>query len=443
MRVIVIGGVAAGMSAASKLRRADPKAEIAVYERGSFLSYGACGLPYYIGGWNEDPQKLIARTPEKFREMGIETHLRHEVLRVDAARKTVTVRDLDSGREFEDRWDRLMIAVGCRSAAPPVPGYDLPAVFSLRSMEDGLLLHEIARLPGVRHAVIVGGGAIGVEMAEALTRLGKRITLLEGAERLLRPFEPEFSELAARELERNGVTLRLNSRLQAIEEKGDHRLVRTEKEEIACDLVLMAAGIRPETAFLKETGIRMARNGAILVDREMRTSLPDVYAAGDCATCYHRVLEEDYYLALGTAANKTGRIAGANLAGGHEKFAGVLGTAAIKVFDLEMGRTGLSEAEAARTGLPYRTKMITSQDHPNYYPDPSPLAIKLIYDARTRRILGANVAGSHDAVMRTDIFAVAVHAGMTAEELGTVDLAYAPPFASVWDAVHIAANAAK
>ena len=425
MRVIVIGGVAAGMSAASKLRRADPKAEIAVYERGSFLSYGACGLPYYIGGWNEDPQKLIARTPEKFREMGIETHLRHEVLRVDAARKTVTVRDLDSGREFEDRWDRLMIAVGCRSAAPPVPGYDLPAVFSLRSMEDGLLLHEIARLPGVRHAVIVGGGAIGVEMAEALTRLGKRITLLEGAERLLRPFEPEFSELAARELERNGVTLRLNSRLQAIEEKGDHRRVRT------------------ETAFLKETGIRMARNGAILVDREMRTSLPDVYAAGDCATCYHRVLEEDYYLALGTAANKTGRIAGANLAGGHEKFAGVLGTAAIKVFDLEMGRTGLSEAEAARTGLPYRTKMITSQDHPNYYPDPSPLAIKLIYDARTRRILGANVAGSHDAVMRTDIFAVAVHAGMTAEELGTVDLAYAPPFASVWDAVHIAANAAK
>ena len=375
--------------------------------------------------------------------MGIETHLRHEVLRVDAARKTVTVRDLDSGREFEDRWDRLMIAVGCRSAAPPVPGYDLPAVFSLRSMEDGLLLHEIARLPGVRHAVIVGGGAIGVEMAEALTRLGKRITLLEGAERLLRPFEPEFSELAARELERNGVTLRLNSRLQAIEEKGDHRLVRTEKEEIACDLVLMAAGIRPETAFLKETGIRMARNGAILVDREMRTSLPDVYAAGDCATCYHRVLEEDYYLALGTVANKTGRIAGANLAGGHEKFAGVLGTAAIKVFDLEMGRTGLSEAEAARTGLPYRTKMITSQDHPNYYPDPSPLAIKLIYDARTRRILGANVAGSHDAVMRTDIFAVAVHAGMTAEELGTVDLAYAPPFASVWDAVHIAANAAK
>ena len=178
--MIVIGGVAAGMSAASKLRREDPEAEIVVYERGSFLSYGACGLPYYIGGWNEDPQKLIARTPEKFREMGIETHLRHEALRVDPREKTVTVRDLESGREFTDRYDRLMIAVGCRSAAPPVPGYDLPAVFSLRSMEDGLLLHEVARLPGVHHVAIVGGGAIGVEMAEALVKLGKQVTLLEG-----------------------------------------------------------------------------------------------------------------------------------------------------------------------------------------------------------------------------------------------------------------------
>ena len=443
MRVVVIGGVAAGMSAASKLRRTDPDAEIIVYERGSFLSYGACGLPYYIGGWNDDPQKLIARTPEKFREMGIETRLRHEVLKVDPSAKTVRVRDLDSGREFEDRWDRLMIAVGCRSAAPPVPGYDLPAVFSLRSMEDGMLLREVARLPGIRHVVIVGGGAIGVEMAEALTRLEKRVTLLEGAERLLRPFEPEFSELAAQELEKNGVTVKLRTRLQAIEEKGDRRVVRTEGEEISCDLVLMAAGIRPETAFLKDTGIRLARNGAILVDREMRTSLPDVYAAGDCATCYHRVLEEDYYLALGTVANKTGRIAGANLAGGHEKFAGVLGTAAIKVFDLEMGRTGLSETEAQRLGSPVKTKMVSTQDHPAYYPDPSPLFIKLIYDARTRRLLGANVAGPPDAVMRTDVFAVAIHAGMTTEELGMTDLAYAPPFASVWDAVHIAANAAK
>ncbi len=443
MRVIVIGGVAAGMSAASKLRRMDRDAEIVVYERGNFLSYGACGLPYYIGGWNEDPQKLIARTPEEFRAMNIETHLRHEVLRVDPEKRSVTVRNLETGAEFTDRWDKLMIAVGCRSAAPPVPGFDLPAVFSLRSMEDGMLLHEVSRLSGIRHVVIVGGGAIGVEMAEALIRLGKQITLLEGAERLLRPFEPEFSELAAQELERNGVRVMLKTRLQAIEEKGDRRLVRTEKEDISCDLVLMAAGIRPETGFLKDTGIRMARNGAILVDREMRSSLPDIYAAGDCATCYHRVLEEDYYLALGTVANKTGRIAGENLAGGHKKFAGVLGTAAIKVFDLEMGRTGLSETEAQRLGIPYSTKMVSTQDHPAYYPNPQKLVIKLIYETGSRRLLGANTAGSHDAVLRADIFAVAVHAGMSTDELGMVDLAYAPPFASVWDAVHIAANAAR
>ncbi len=443
MRVIVIGGVAAGMSAASKLRRMNRDAEIVVYERGNFLSYGACGLPYYIGGWNEDPQKLIARTPEEFRSMNIETHLRHEVLRVDPENRSVTVRNLESGAEFTDRWDKLMIAVGCRSAAPPVPGFDLPAVFSLRSMEDGMLLHEVSRLSGIRHVVIVGGGAIGVEMAEALVRLGKQITLLEGAERLLRPFEPEFSELAAQELERNGVRVMLKTRLQAIEEKGDRRLVRTEKEDISCDLVLMAAGIRPETGFLKDTGIRMARNGAILVDREMRSSLPDIYAAGDCATCYHRVLEEDYYLALGTVANKTGRIAGENLAGGHKKFSGVLGTAAIKVFNLEMGRTGLSETEAKRLGIPYSTKMVSTQDHPAYYPNPQKLVIKLIYETGSRRLLGANAAGSHDAVLRVDIFAVAVHAGMSTDELGMVDLAYAPPFASVWDAVHIAANAAR
>ena len=443
MRVIIIGGVAAGMSAASKLRRMDAQAEIVVYERGSFLSYGACGLPYFIGGWNDDPQKLIARTPETFREMGIEIHLRHEVTGVDIKEKTVSVRDLESGREYRDRWDKLMVAVGCRSAAPPVPGYDLPAVFSLRSMEDGMLLREVVRLPGVKHVVIVGGGAIGVEMAEALTRLEKQVTLLEGAERLLRPFEPEFSEMAALEMERHGVRILLNTKLQAVEEKGEYRLVRTEKENIRCDLVLMAAGIRPETGFLKDTGILMARNGAILVDREMRTSLQDVYAAGDCATCYHRILEEDYYLALGTVANKTGRIAGENLAGGHSKFAGVLGTAAIKVFDLEMGRTGLSEGEARRMGIAYKTKMVSSQDHPAYYPDPQKIIIKLIYDGRTRRILGANTAGTHDAVMRADVFAVAIHAGMTTEELGMTDLAYAPPFSSVWDAVHIAANAAK
>ena len=443
MKAIVIGGVAAGMSAASKLRRMMPDAEITVYEKGGFLSYGACGLPYYIGDFNTEPGKLIARTPEQYREMNIDCRLHHEVLKVDPEAKKVRVRDLKNGREFEDGYDRLMIAVGCNSVVPPLPGADLPAVFCLRSMEDGLLLREIAHLEGVRHAAVIGGGYIGVEMAEALVHLGRKVTLIEAGDRIMNTFEPEFSELAAQELERNGVRVMIRSAVTAIEETGTSRTVKTAKGDVSCDIVVMAVGVRPATAFLRETGIRMARNGALLVDRELRTSLPDVWAAGDCAMVYHRQMEEEAFIALGTVANKCGRIAGENMAGKHTKFTGALGTAAIKVFDVEFGRTGMTERDAKRLGIECRTKLVTAYDHPAYYPDPEKLTIKLIYEPRTRRLLGANVCGRRNAVMRTDIFAVAIHAGMTTEELGMVDLAYAPPFASVWDAVHIAANAAK
>ncbi|MBR6164340.1 MAG: CoA-disulfide reductase [Clostridia bacterium] len=443
MKAIVIGGVAAGMSAASKLRRVLPDAEITVYEKGGYLSYGACGLPYYIGDFNTDPGKLIARTKEQFREMNIDCRLHHEVLRVDTAAKKVRVKDLSAGTEFEDSYDRLMIATGCNSVIPKLPGADLPSVFYLRSMEDGLLLREIAHVEAIRHVAVIGGGYIGVEMAEALVHIGREVTLIEAGDRIMNTFEPEFSELAAQELERNGVRIMIQSPVTSIEETGRSRLVRTAKGDVSCDIVIMAVGVIPATGFLRETGIRMARNGALLVDREMRTSIGDIWAAGDCAVVYHRLMEEDYFIALGTVANKCGRIAGENMAGGHTKFVGALGTAAIKVFDMEFGRTGMAERDAKRLGTDYRMKLVTAYDHPAYYPDPEKLVIKLIYDARTRKLLGANVCGKRNAVMRTDMFAIAIHAGMTTDELGMVDLAYAPPFASVWDAVHIAANAAK
>lgn len=443
MKAIVIGGVAAGMSAASKLRRVVPDAQITVYERGGFLSYGACGLPYYVGGFNEDPSKMIARTQAAYTEMGIETHLFHEVTHVDPQKKTVTVRNLDTGNVFEDSYDVLMIGTGCNSVSPKIPGADSPFVFYLKTMEDGLLLHEITRLKDVAHVVVVGGGYIGVEMAEALLHLGKKVTLIEGSPRLLASFEPEFSELAAQELERHGVNVLVGCRVEEIAENGSERIVRTSQGDVSCDMIVMSVGVVPATDFLRDTGIRLARNGAILVDREMRTSLDSVWAAGDCAVVYHKLMEEDYFIPLGTYANKCGRIAGGNMAGAHDKFVGALGTAAIKVCDLEMGRTGMSEQDAKRLGVEYKTKLVTANDHPAYYPGPVKLTIKLLYEARTRKLLGANVAGANDAVMRTDIFAVAIHAGMTTDELGMVDLAYAPPFAGVWDAVHIASNAAK
>ncbi|MBR5303026.1 MAG: CoA-disulfide reductase [Clostridia bacterium] len=443
MKAIVIGGVAAGMSAASKLRRVVPDAQITVYERGGFLSYGACGLPYYVGGFNDDPAKLIARTQAQYTEMGIRTQLFHEVTHVDAAARRVTVKDLDSGKIFEDTYDVLMVATGCNSVSPKIPGADSPFVFYLKSMEDGMLLREITRLKDVARVAVVGGGYIGVEMTEALLHLGKQVTLIEGSTRILSSFEPEFSEIAAQELERNGVKVMVGCRVEEIADGGSERVVRTSQGNVGCDMIVMCVGVVPATDFLRDTGIRMARNGAILVDREMRTSIDNIYAAGDCAVVYHRLMEEDYFIPLGTYANKCGRIAGGNMAGAHEKFVGALGTAAIKVCSLEMGRTGMSEKDAVRLGVNYKTKLVTANDHPAYYPDPVKLTIKLVYEARTRKLLGATVAGARNAVMRADIFAVAIHAGMTTDELGMVDLAYAPPFAGVWDAVHIASNAAK
>ena len=443
MKALILGGVAAGMSAASKFKRERQDALVTVYERGNILSYGACGLPYFIGGQNPDPAKLIARTREQFEAAGIRTFPRHEALNVDAAAKKVQVKNHDTGEIFWDDYDVLMIAVGCDSVMPRIEGANLPSVFYIKTMEDGLLFEKIARLKGVNEVVIVGGGYIGVEMAEAMLSLGKKVTLVEAAQRLLAPFEPEFSELAAQELEKNDVTLQLGERVISFSEFGDHRLVRTDRGEYRADVVLAAFGVVPATGFLKDTGIEMARNGALVVDRQQRTSLPDVFSAGDCAVCWHKVAKENYFLPLGTVANKCGRIAGANMAGAHELFEGALGTAAIKVCGLEMARTGLSEADAKRLNIDYAVKLVTASDHPAYYPDSTPLMIKLVYEKRTLRLLGANIAGEKGAVLRGDIFATAIHAGLTTTELGMVDLAYAPPFATVWDAVHIAADAAK
>lgn len=445
MEAIIIGGVAAGMSAASKLKRTLPQARIRVYERGNFLSYGACGIPYYVGGINADPDLLIARSREDFEKQGIQTFLRHEAVSVDPVRCQVRVRDLDSGREFEDGYDRLMIAVGCDSAVLPIPGADLPGVFYLKSMEDGLLLEKILSLPGVRSAVIVGGGYIGVEMAEALLARQLSVTLVEASERLLTPFEPAFSAMAAQELERQGVRLRLNERVSAIEIQGNERAVITAQGSYSADLVIMCAGVVPATGFLKGSGLRLARNGAVMVDRQMRASYEGVYAAGDCAVVYNRVTGEDFFLPLGTVANKCGRIAGGNMAGESEVFAGALGTAAIKACSLEMARTGMSTGDARRLGKDFALSTVKAWNHPAYYPGRQELTIALLYERGTRRLLGANAAGPYGsgAVLRTDMLAIAIHAGMSTDELGMVDLAYAPPFSGVWDAVHIAANAAK
>ncbi|WP_174733625.1 CoA-disulfide reductase [Mesobacillus harenae] len=443
MKLLVIGGVAASMSAASKLSRMDKDAEITVYEKGPVLSYGACGLPYYVSGENDDYTKMIARTKEQFEERGMEIHPNHEVVQVIPEKKEIVVKDLENNRTFSDSYDKLMIGTGTFPVVPPFKGGELDNIHVLKTLGDGIQLKEAVNQQDIHNIVIVGGGYIGIEVAEAMGTLGKNIRVIEMADRIMQAFDKEITDLAEEELIKQGVKLNLGEKVEGFKGDGRVEAVQTDKGTYKADLVLMSIGVKPATKFLEGSGILLAENGAVIIDREMRTNIEDIYSAGDCALVYNKVKEENDYIPLGTNANKTGRLAGANLAGNHDKYVGTLGSAAIKVFDLEMGRTGISESEAADLAIDYTTVFIKSADHPGYYPNQTPLWIKLICEKRTRRILGAQAIGNKGAVLRIDIFAVAIHNNMTADDLGMVDLCYAPPFAGVWDAVHIASNAVK
>lgn len=443
MKTIVIGGVAAGMSAASKIKRVDEEAEVVVYEKGSFLSYGACGLPYYVAGINNDYTKMIARTREKFEKSGIRTHLRHEVVKIVPEKKEIIVKDLDSEREFIDSYDKLMIATGTIPVVPEIKGKDLNGVYMLKTLEDGLVLREAMDKQGVKNVAIIGGGYIGIEVAETLKEVGKNVTVIQSAPKILRPFDDELIDIVTKHIIEKGINLNLNEKIEEI--LGDDKVeeVRTNKGVYKADLVILSIGVRPATDFLKDSGIALAKNGAIIIDREMRTNIEDIYSAGDCAEVYNKIKEENTFTPLGTTANKCGRIAGENITGKHNKYVGTLGSAAIKILDYELGRTGLSESEAKALALDYKTVFVKAYDHPMYYPNSTPIWIKLIYEKESYRILGAQAIGNKGAVMRIDMFAIAIHNNMTTMDLGMTDLCYAPPFSGVWDAVHIVCNAAK
>lgn len=443
LKHIIIGGVAAGMSAASKIKRIQKDASVHVYAKGSFLSYGACGLCYFIAGLSDDHNKMIARTREEFEAQGIKTYLRSEATGVDAQNKVVTVKNLDTGEITKETYDRLMIATGAQAIRPPIDGMDKKGVYTLKTLEDGLCLKKEITRYGIKDVVIVGGGYIGVEMAEALHALGKKVVCLEAAERILLPFDAEISDIALTEIQRHGVEVKTGEKVLSFKGGASVNTVVTDKGEYIADAVVVAAGVKPATGFLADSGIAMENNGAVIVDRQMRTTVPDVYSAGDCAVVYDRMKKKNVYLPLGAVANKCGRIAGGNMCGGSEEFPGALSSAALKVFDLQLGRTGLGEMDAAEMGYEFSTVFTEGRSHPKYYPGSEPLMIKLVYEKPSMKILGAQLCGKEGAALRTDIFAVAIHAGMTTRELGMMDLIYSPPYAGVWDAVHIACNAAK
>lgn len=444
MRIIIIGGIAAGMSAAAKLRRLDKEAEVVVYEKSPHVSFGACGLPYYVGGFFDNEEQMLARTPQQLIASGIELYIEHEVLEVIPETKTLRIKDLKTGAIKEDHYDALMIATGASSIMPPIENLKLSNVHTLRSMADGKALREALRKPEVKRVGIIGAGFIGLEAVEAAKALGKEVAVFQLEDRILKEvFDQEITDLLEAELKSHDVALYLNSKVTALKGEENATHIVTENEEVPVDLVLLATGVRPNTRFLESTDIERLRNGAIVVDHEGKTSLPDVYAAGDCATVPHLLKGEPAYIPLATSANKLGRVVGENLAGHREVFEGTLGSSCIKLMNMEAGRTGLSEAEAKGMGLDYKTVFITDKNQTDYYPGQEDLSIKLIYDANTKVLLGGQVVGKKDAVQRTNVLAVAIYARLTTKQLGMVDLCYAPPFARTWDAINIAGNVAK
>ena len=444
MKVIIIGGVAAGMSTAAKLKRADKEAQITVYEKSKHVSFGACGLPYFVGNFFEDSNKMIARTVEQFNTSGITVNIEHEVLNVDTNNKCVTIKNLVNDEVFTDTYDKLMIATGASAIIPPIKNVDLKQVYTLKSMEDGHALKEAMQNEELKRVAIVGAGFIGLEVVEAAKQYGKEVHVFQLNDRVLvDTFDKEVTDLLEEELRSHGVHLHLGQTVTEL--SGDECVtqIKTKDESFDVDVVVLTAGVRPNTAFLKETGIEMLRNGALVIDSEGRTSIDDIYAAGDCASINHLLKSEPAYVPLATVANKMGRIIGENLAGAHHTFNGSLGSACLKVMDLEAGRTGLSEQEAINLGINYKTVFITDMNQTSYYPGQTKINVKLIYNADTKVILGGQVVGRKDAVQRVNVLATAIFAKLTTDQLAMLDLCYAPPFARTWDVLNIAGSVAK
>ena len=444
MKVIIIGGIAAGMSAAAKFKRLSPNDDVVVYEKGDIVSFGACGLPYYVGGFFDDSNEMIARTPEAFREAGVEIHTKHEVTNVDFSNKKVTVKNLNTNEVLEESYDKLMIASGARAIIPPIKNIDLENVVTLKSMDDGNKLRELMSKEENKKIAITGAGFIGLEAAEAAKHRGKEVTVIQLQDRVLQEvFDKDITDLLEEELRENGVNLLLSETVTELIGDGKVSKVKTNKREIEADIVILATGVKPNTDFLNCDEIKMIRNGAIVVDKYGRTSVEDVYAAGDCATINSLITDREIYVPLATGANKLGRIVGENLAGQNNSFQGSMASSCIKVMDMEAARTGLSEKEVLNLGFNYKTKFITDMNQTSYYPGRERIYVKLIYDAHTRVILGGQVAGYKDAVQRCNVLAACIYAKMTTEQLGMLDLCYAPPFSRTWDVLNVAGNVSK
>ncbi|MEU2910816.1 FAD-dependent oxidoreductase [Streptomyces massasporeus] len=459
-RLVVIGGDAAGMSAASQARRlkSPDELEIVAFERGHFTSYSACGIPYWVGGDVTDRDELIARTPEEHRARGIDLRLRTEVTELDPDGQRVRARDLESGEESWTSYDKLVIATGARPIRPDMPGVDAAGVHGVQTLDDGQALLDTLEGTRGRRAVVVGAGYIGVEMAEALIKRGYEVTVVNRGSEPMSTLDPDMGRLVHDAMEGLGITMVNDaevtkiltgdggtSLLERSRELGGGRVgaVVTQDREFAADVVVLGIGVRPETALAKAAGLPLGPHGGLLTDRSMRVrGHEDIWSGGDCVEVLDLVSGQERHVPLGTHANKHGQVIGTNVGGGYATFPGVVGTAVSKVCDLEIARTGLREKDAQRVGLRFEAVTIESTSRAGYYPNASPMTVKMLAEHRTGRLLGVQIVGREGAGKRVDIAAVALTAGLTVERMTALDLGYAPPFSPVWDPVLVAARKA-
>lgn len=441
-KYVIIGGDAAGMSAAMQIVRNVEQPKIIVLEMGDTFSYAQCGLPYFIAGKVNSSERLIARKEETFREKyGIETRSLHQAEKIDLEDKTVSFTDLLTGQKGSVTYDKLLIATGARPVRPDWPGIELEGVFFLKSIHDAKKIKHYMARNDVSSCLIVGGGYIGLEMAEALSGLGKAVTVIDRNKQLLTAWEPEVADLVKSHMEKKGVTVKLGQSVTGIEGRdGSVWAVSTETETMHADMVLIAVGILPNSDLAAGAGIQIGVKGAIQVNDRMQTSVPNIYAAGDAAVHYHRLKKRDDYIPLGTTANKQGRIAGKNMANQTAHFSGIMGTAVLKVFQLGVARTGLSVKEAEELGYDIEIATIDTKDHADYYPTAQSIRIQLIMQRNTRKLLGAQAVGASGSDKRIDVLATALFHEMTVDQLLDLDLAYSPPFNGVWDPIQQAAR---
>lgn len=440
MKVVIVGGVAGGATAAARIRRLDETAQIIVFERSGYVSYANCGLPYYIGDVITDPEELTLQTPESFfSRFRVDMKVRHEVTAIHPERKTVSVRNLKTGEGFEERYDKLILSPGAKPAQPRLPGVGIDKLFTLRTVEDTFRIKEYIDKNKPKSAVLAGGGFIGLELAENLRELGMDVTIVQRPKQLMNPFDADMASMIHGQMRKHGVRLALGYTVEGFEEKnGGVNVLLKDAPALYADMVVLAIGVTPDTDLAKDAGLELGIKGSIVVNDRMETSEPDIYAAGDAVQVKHYVTGEAALISLAGPANKQGRIIADNICGGDSRYLGSQGSSVIKVFDMTAAATGINETNARKAGLDVDTVILSPVSHAGYYPGGKVMTMKVVFEKETYRLLGAQIVGYEGVDKRIDVLATAIHAGLKATQLKDLDLAYAPPYSSAKDPVNMA-----